>query len=79
MSKLQWFSIFVLGLTALGVSYFYNAVPVAPSALPTPTVTEEVETPVEVPEVKPADPKAACGNNICTPPENATLCPADCQ
>ncbi len=82
MSKLQWFSIFILGLTALGVSYFYNAVPVAPSDLPTPTVTEEVKTPVEVPEVKMADPtnpKAACGNNICTPPENAALCPADCQ
>ncbi len=75
MSKLQWFSVFVLGFTALGVSYFYNAIPVA---------TEEVETPVEVPEIKTtdpgdkSDPKSVCGNGVCTAPENAALCPADC-
>ena len=70
MSKLQWFSIFVLGLTALGVSYFYNAVPVA---------TEVMETSVKIadPSEK-SDPKAACGNGVCTAPENAALYPADC-
>lgn len=81
MNKLQWLIILVVGLTAFGVSYFIFAVPtqIKPEINePAEVVEEEENINTEKPQ-KTDDKKSQCGNGVCTPPENADLCPADCS
>ncbi len=86
MSKLQFLIILMAGLTAFGVSYFIFAVPSSPVSTtkePASITVQEVEEKLPAKPEKEADrsedKKSQCGNGTCTPPENADLCPADCE
>ena len=90
MTKLQWLTIIVLGLTCMGVSYFYFAV----SNTPTPdTVVKEITDDKEPTDdkdantQKPTPPsnthtnahsKEGCGDGVCVAPETTNNCPGDC-